>query len=76
MAILQRWVYDAKIIIYSLTTKFLREYLKTDFYLSLPTGIHKKKWCPSNGHHLVKLNRDLLYEYVKEKLSQIRGETN
>ena len=42
MAILQRWVYDAKIIIYSLTTKFLREYLKTDFYLSLPTGIHKK----------------------------------
>lgn len=74
MAILQRWVYDAKIIIYSLTTKFLREYLKTDFYLSLP-GIQKNGVQP-NGHHLVKLNRDLLYEYVKEKLSQIRGETN
>lgn len=59
MAILQRWVYDAKIIIYSLTTKFLREYLRTDFYLSLPTGI-QKKWCPPNGHHLVKLNWDFI----------------
>lgn len=73
MAILQRWVYDAKIIIYSLTTKFLRKYLKSDFYLSLPTGIHKKKWCPSNGHHLVKLNWNLLYEYIKEKTLTNKG---
>ena len=73
MAILQRWVYDAKIIIYSLTTKFLRKYLKSDFYLSLPTGIHKKKWCPPNGHHLVKLNRNLLYEYIKEKTLTNKG---
>ena len=71
MAILQRWVYDAKIIIYSLTTKFLREFLKTGFYLSLPTG--NKKWCPPNGHHLVKLNRNLLYEYIKEKTLTNKG---